>query len=136
MSCRCTILPAPPGVVFSGRRSLVRFLDDQYLALVEGLALLEGHWELRLHVERSGAEAAGGAAPDLSGLYTELRRLARAAVSFPRREGRLLSAAFLVSRPEWIDFVEQTESLGASRPDLVLDLTGPWPPYDFVKLVA
>ncbi len=136
MACRCTILPAPPGVIFAGRRSLVRFLDDQYLALVEGLTLLEGHWEFRLHIEGSGTEAARGTAVETARLYADLRRLARAAVPFPRREGRLLSAAFLVERMRWIDFVEQAEDLGATRPDLVLDLTGPWPPYDFVKLVA
>jgi hypothetical protein len=140
LSCRGTILPAPPGVIFSGRRSLVRFLDDQYLALVEGLVLLEGHWEFRLHVERLGAELGtgegGGAAGEVARLYADLRRLARAAVAFPRREGRLLSVAFLVERPRWIGFVEEAEELGAAHPELALDLTGPWPPYDFIKLVA
>jgi hypothetical protein len=136
-ACRCTILPAPPGVIFSGRRSLARFLDDQYLTLIEGLTLLEGHWEFRLHIERSGGEAGGGnAASETARLYADLRRRARAAVSFPRRDGRLLSVAFLVERQRWIDFVEEAEELGSNRPDLVLDLTGPWPPYDFVKLVA
>lgn len=129
LACRCTVLPAPPGVVFSGRRALVGFLDDQYLGLVEGLMLLEGHWELRLHVKRADAGA-------WSQLYTDLRGRARAALTFPQREGRVYTAAFLVERPRWIDFVEEAETLGATHPELVLDVTGPWPPYDFVKLVA
>jgi len=133
LACRGTILPAPPGVIFVGRRALVRFLDDQYVALVEGLTLLQGHWEFRLHVARS---AKGSNVGDAARLYGELRRLARAAVTFPRRDDRLLSAAFLVERPRWIEFVEHAEELGAKRPELQLDLTGPWPPYDFVKLVA
>jgi hypothetical protein len=133
---RCTILPAPPGVVFSGRRALVKFLDGQYLSLIEGLVFLEGHWEFRLHIEPELAEAERGSSTGPEELYTELRRAARAAISFPRREGRLLSAAFLVEQRRWIDFVERTDDLGAGHPDLVLDLTGPWPPYDFVKLVA
>lgn len=133
LACRGTILPAPPGVIFAGRRALVRFLDDQYVALVEGLTLLEGHWEFRLHVVRAGTSKGVG---DAARLYGELRGLARAAVTFPRREDRLLSAAFLVERPRWIEFVEHAEDIGAKRPELQLDLTGPWPPYDFVKLVA
>jgi hypothetical protein len=70
-------------------------------------------------------------------LYAELRRLARAAVPFPREgRDRLLGAAFLVERGRWISFIERAEELGSLRPALALDLTGPWPPYDFVKLVA
>lgn len=133
LSCRTTILPAPPGLIFAGRRAVMNFLDDQYTALVEGLTLLEGHWEIRLHLS---ARERSGRAGEASRLYSELRSLARAAVTFPREEGRLLSAAFLVERPRWIEFVERVEELGARRPELLLDLTGPWPPYDFVKLVA
>lgn len=150
LACRCTILPAPPGVVFSGRRTLVGFLDDQYLVLAEGLALLEGHWEFRVHVKRAEAvarlvggenrgegDAGGGVgAGEWARLYSELRGRTRAALAFPHRDGLAFTAAFLVERARWIDFVEQAEALGASHPELVLDLTGPWPPYDFVKLVA
>ncbi|HEX7117547.1 MAG TPA: GvpL/GvpF family gas vesicle protein [Longimicrobiales bacterium] len=133
---RGTILPAPPGVVFRGRRPLLRFLEDQYLALEEGLSFLEGHWELRLHI--------GPAEPDTEDdelerlatqTYAELRRFARAAVPFARTESLLLSAAFLVERAGWIEFVERAEDLGAAHAGLALDVTGPWPPYDFVRLV-
>lgn len=135
LACRCTILPAPPGVVFSGRRALVGFLDDQYLVLAEGLTLLEGHWEFRLHVRRAESSTEVGAG-EWARLYSTLRGRTRAALSFPHRDGLAFTAAFLVERSRWIDFVEQAEGLGASHPELVLDLTGPWPPYDFVKLVA
>jgi hypothetical protein len=133
---RGTVLPLPYGVVFRGRRPLIRFLEEQYLVLDEGLSLLEGHWELRVHVAAPGiAEPA----PELSELatqhYTELRRHARAAVPFPRTPGRLLSAAFLVDRRVWVEFVERSEQLGALHPELTLDVTGPWPPYDFVRLL-
>jgi hypothetical protein len=132
---RSTILPAPPGVVFRGRRPLLKFMEDQYLVLEEGLALLEGHWELRVHI----AGAAGWNAEELERLaaetYGELRRHARAAVPFPPREERIYSAAFLVGRDGWIEFVERAEDLGAAQAGLVLDVTGPWPPYDFVRLV-
>ncbi|HEX7050032.1 MAG TPA: GvpL/GvpF family gas vesicle protein [Longimicrobiales bacterium] len=132
---RATVLPAPPGVIFRSRRTLLRFLEDQYLALDDGLAFVDGHWELRLHVTPTRLADAG---PELDRLavhaYAELRRLARAAVPFRREERRLLSAAFLVERGAWIAFIERAEDLGAAHPELVVDVTGPWPPYDFVRM--
>lgn len=132
---RGTVLPAPYGVVFRGRRALVRFLEDQYLALDEGLAFLEGHWELRVHATPSGGD---DPTPELIDaavhVYAELRRFARAAIPFPRDERRLLSAAFLVERGTWIDFVNRADDLVTAQPALSFDVTGPWPPYDFVRM--
>ena len=132
---RGTVLPAPYGVVFRGRRALVRFLEDQYLALDEGLAFLEGHWELRIHAEPAQAEEPLPELIDAADhVYAELRRSARAAIPFAREDRRLLSAAFLVARATWIDFVNRAEDLVAAQPALTFDVTGPWPPYDFVKM--
>lgn len=132
---RGTVLPAPFGIVFRGRRQLIRLLQDQYLVLDEGLSFFEGHWELRLHIT-----AAGAAEPDLElsdlamQLYSELRRHARAAVPFPAEGKRLMSAAFLVERPAWIEFVDRAEDLAGAHSEITFDITGPWPPYDFVRI--
>lgn len=129
---RDTILPAPFGLVFRGRRGLVRFLEDQYIALDEGLAFLDGHWELRLHIS---GDADDPALEELAThLYSELRRFARAAIPLAGGAGRLMSAAFLVERSAWIEFVERSDDLGLSNPELGVDVTGPWPPYDFVNI--
>lgn len=134
---RGTILPAPFGVVFRGRRAVVRFLEDQYLALDEGLAFLEGHWELRIHATARGAEQPDAELEDVATrVYAELRRMARAAIPFPRDEHSLISAAFLVDRRGWIDFVNRADDLVGSHPGLAFDITGPWPPYDFVRMSA
>jgi hypothetical protein len=126
------VLPAPFGIVFQGRRAVLRFLEDQYMVLEEGLAFLDGHWEMRLHI--LGDEGVDRLRTEASRLYSELRVLARAALPLPAGEGRLLSAAFLVERAEWIRFVEETDDLGQAHPELVFDVTGPWPPYDFVRI--
>lgn len=129
---RGTILPAPFGLVFRGRRAIIRFLEDQYIVLDEGLAFLDGHWELRLHVS---GDAENDALRELAiHLYSELRRFARAAIPLASGEGRLMSAAFLVERTTWIDFVERSDDLGLTHPELGFDVTGPWPPYDFVRI--
>jgi hypothetical protein len=44
-----------------------------------------------------------------------------------------MTAAFLVGRASWIEFVERADDLGTAHPNLTFDVTGPWPPYDFVR---
>ncbi|MFP4623453.1 MAG: GvpL/GvpF family gas vesicle protein [Gemmatimonadota bacterium] len=129
---RCTILPAPYGLVFRGRRAVIRFLEDQYIVLDEGLAFLDGHWELRLHI--GGDPDDGGLRELATELYSELRGFARAAIPLPGGTGRVLSAAFLVERGGWIEFIERSDDMGLEHPRLTFDVTGPWPPYDFVRV--
>lgn len=131
---RGTVLPAPFGIVFRGRRQLIRMLEEQYLALDEGLSFLEGHYEVRVHLSaKAGAEAAPALEDLAMEMYSELRRHARAAVPIPGENGRVLSAAFLVERTSWVEFVERAEDLDAAHAELSFDITGPWPPYDFVQ---
>jgi hypothetical protein len=134
---RTTVLPAPFGIVFKGRRHLIKLMQDQYLVLDEGLSLLDGHWELRLHIT---AKAVGEAEDNLSdvamAVYSELRRFARAAVPFPNEGKSLVSAAFLVDRTTWVEFIERIEDFDSQYFDLGFDVTGPWPPYDFVRVVV
>jgi Gas vesicle synthesis protein GvpL/GvpF len=130
-----TVLPMPYGVVFRDRRELIRWLEDQYLSLDEALSFLDGHWELRLHMVQRGDPEAGSDAVDFAAhIYAELRRIAHAALPLSRSEGRLFSAAFLVPRTGWVEFVEHAEDLVARDSRLSLDVTGPWPAYDFVRI--
>lgn len=136
---RGTILPAPFGVIFRGRRAVIHFLEEQYIVLDEALAFLDGHWELRLHVaavEPTGGDEEIELLELATHVYSELRRFARAAVPSPRAEGRLFTASFLVDRASWIEFVERTDDLGNAHPELSFDVTGPWPPYDFVRMTV
>lgn len=134
---RGTILPVPFGIIFRGRRQLIRVLQEQYLVLDEGLSFVDGHWELRLHVSSA---TPGEVDEDLSDMamecYSELRRYARAAVPLQREGKRIMTAAFLVERTTWIEFVERADDMGAAHPEMVFDVTGPWPPYDFVRTIA
>lgn len=132
---RGTVLPLPFGLVFRGRRQVIRLLQEQYLVLDEALSFLDGHWEVRIHV----TPTAPSEDPELLGdlameCYSELRRHARAAVPLPREEPRVLTAAFLVEQTAWIEFVERADDLGRAHPEIAFDVTGPWPPYDFVQV--
>lgn len=133
---RGTVLPAPFGIVFRNRRQVLRLLQTQYDVLQDGLEFLDGHWELRIHMLPATGQTVNAALSDLAmQVYTELRRGVRAGVPFAREdERRLLSAAFLVERTAWLDFMHRADDLGSQHPDLSFDITGPWPAYDFVRL--
>ena len=48
----------------------------------------------------------------------------------------LLSAAYLVDRTTWVEFIERIEDFGEQNKDLTFDVTGPWPAYDFVRVIS
>jgi hypothetical protein len=134
---RSTVLPAPYGIVFHGRRPLIRMLQEQYLVIDEALSFLDGQCEIRIHLTAADEnEPDEGLINIAAQLYSDLRRTARAAVPFPREGRRLLSAGFLVEKTAWVEFIQRAEDLGASHPEIVVDITGPWPPYDFVRFIA
>jgi hypothetical protein len=131
------VVPAPAGVVFAGDPEVSAFLAESYTTLRGALARVRGRWEYRLHVSLADAAFPETRALDLAThMYAELRRLARAAVPFPRDAPRVLSAAFLVERGASDAFRERVDQLSALNSALELDLTGPWPPYDFVSMVT
>lgn len=134
---RCTIVPAPYGIVFRGKGQVIAFLEDQQVALDEALSFLDGAFEIRLHVLPSGRrpDITGGELHEsAAGFYTSLRRRSRAAFTLQPTGTRILSAVFLVSRADWVSFVEYADELDAAHAEFQFDITGPWPPYDFVRM--
>ena len=134
---RCTIVPVPYGIVFRGQHEVVDFLETQHVALTEALSFLEGAFEMRLHIRRSGHRPGMSdslQADRVAEFYKALRRRSRAAFPLQAAEPKILSAAFLVDRGEWVSFVEHADELDNQYPEFQFDLTGPWPPYDFVRI--
>jgi hypothetical protein len=95
----------------------------------------------RVHVGRvdgkaaerdTGSEVAAAAADSLR----SLRRHAVVAVPLKSEQvtGIVLSSAFLVDRELWDDFVAAVDDQRRRNPGLGLDLSGPWPPFDFVRM--
>ena len=132
---RGSVAPAPLGVVFASDDDVVRFLTEAYATLKGALSRVEGRWEFRLHVDLTESALSESLALDLvTHIYAELRRISHAAIPFPREGKRLLSAAFLVERGTSSSFQDRVEELARVNSALALDLTGPWPPYDFVQM--
>lgn len=134
---RSTVLPMPVGVLFKNRRALIRMMQEEYLIIDEGLSLLDGNWEMRLHITcKAVGEVEDALEDEAMRVYAELRRFAKAAVPFPKPEDKLASVAFLVDRMNWPEFVERIEDFAAHHGALNFDVTGPWPAYDFVRVVT
>jgi hypothetical protein len=129
------VVPAPPGVVFNHEDEVAGFLTESYPMLRAALARVAGRWEFRLHVDVVDAAFPHAKALDLAThIYADLRRLAGAAIPAPASEARILSAAFLVPRAASAAFRDHVEHLSQLNSALELDLTGPWPAYDFVQM--
>lgn len=132
---RGDVVPAPVGVVFDSRDEVRAFLTEAHAGLTGALERVSGRWEFRLHVDVVDAAFSAQLALDLAThIYAELRRIAVAANTLPQVKGRVLSAAFLVNRASSAAFQDRLEVLARLNSALGLDLTGPWPPYDFVTM--
>jgi hypothetical protein len=137
-----SILPAPPGTVFQSEGTLTRWLELHYFTLTEALAVVEGHAAARVSVTTRGQQRED-ARKTLSGLAAESLRLLRsqaaATVSLPTTDGDaddsvVARASFLVDTERWQAFQNAVTKEAARQTSLDFKVTGPWPPYDFVRM--
>jgi hypothetical protein len=136
---RHPVAPAPVGTVFKGRDTLVRWLELHYHALHEALTFLDGRMVTRVHVVRRETKLPG-VGSDLAAAAADVFKMLRmqAAAVVPLKTeyltGIVLSGAFLVERERLDSFTGAVAEAAQSHHELDVQLTGPWPPYDFVRL--
>ena len=131
---RGDVVPVPVGIVFHTPDEARAFLIESHAAIKGALERLAGRWEFRLHVEVVEPGFKREMALDLAThIYAELRRISAAAVTLAGGE-KVLSAAFLVDRAGSPAFQDRLDVLARLNSALSLDLTGPWPAYDFVHV--
>jgi hypothetical protein len=135
------VLPAPVGTVFRTAEVLQRWLELHYVALSDALAWLEDRSAARVHITRAmGRESDKEAGSDLAAVAAEvarsLRRHAVSTVALRSEEvtGIVLSAAYLVEKELWEEFADAVQSEREHHSSVNIELTGPWPPYDFVRI--
>jgi len=137
---RGAVLPAPVGVTFRSRQAVTRWLELHYVALSDALSFVDDRVVGRVHVWRPGDAEERDVGSDLAAAAADaLRDLRRSAVAtVPLRTeqitGIVLSAAFLIEQELWKEFASKVEEQGSRATNLRLELTGPWPPYDFVQM--
>ncbi|MGH7648708.1 MAG: GvpL/GvpF family gas vesicle protein [Gemmatimonadaceae bacterium] len=135
------VLPAPCGTVFRSTEELRRWLEQNYIALSEGLQFVAGRCEVRIHLARrptqDGAPQAAVAPTAITECFRALRRVSAAAMTLPPTsapEPSLFSAAFLLDRERMAEFDAALHALEHRHAGVSIRPTGPWPPYDFVRL--
>lgn len=137
------ILPAPPGTLFKSHGTLSHWLELHYLTLTEAMNVVEGHVTGRVSIGAGAAVKEDDAAKSYKGLGAESLRLFRgqaaATVLLPvtedeTKEGVIARASFLVDAEKWEAFQKTVADESKRQRALDLRLTGPWPPYDFVRM--
>jgi hypothetical protein len=138
---RQPVLPTPPGVIFRTEHVLTRWMELHYVALNDALAFVSDRIAMRVHVQRAGGPRenaeAGSDLAELGGtVFRDLRRRAVASVPLTVEEvtGITLSSAFLIERELLREFERGVGEAQGEHPKLAIQLTGPWAPYDFVRM--
>ena len=142
---RQTIVPAPFGSIFRGRDSLMRWLELHYFTLAEAVTFVADRAMARVVVsygdEPENTTAMATDADLLDNTADEsfrvLRRHAGASVvvSNPAAEaGPAARASFLVERERWDVFTDIVREEQKRLREMHVECTGPWPPYDFVRM--
>ena len=137
--------------MFRSREALARWLELHYATLTEALTHVEGRVGARVHVARKAERLASLTPSGLEGRGTEemaididavaaesfrvLRRHATTSVILRQAgDGTAAVSGFLVEREKWQAFESAVTEEGKRDPELTFRLTGPWPPYDFVRM--
>jgi hypothetical protein len=137
------VLPAPPGTVFKSERTLADWLELHYFTLSDALSTVEGHLSARVSISAGRSVKDNGATKSFQALGAESLRILRghstATVVLPldeedTKEGMVVRASFLVDTEKWPAFQESVAAERKRHPALDVQLSGPWPPYDFVRM--
>lgn len=138
---RQAVLPTPPGVIFRTEHVLTRWMELHYVALSDAIAFVTDRVAVRVHVQRAGgsrddAEAGSDLAEVAATVFRDLRRRAVASVPLTNEAvtGITLSGAFLIERELFREFERGVTEVKAAQPKLAIEMTGPWAPYDFVRM--
>ena len=142
---RQTIVPAPFGSIFRGRDSLMRWLELHYFTLIEAVTFVADRAMARVSVsygdepENTTAMAIDADLLDTAAdeSFRLLRRHAVASIVMSNHGGNVGPAArasFLVERERWDVFNDVVKEEQKRLREMHVDCTGPWPPYDFVRM--
>ncbi len=136
------ILPAPPGVVFRSRDILVQWLELHYFSLLDALVFVEERAMARITIQRQQDGPGGPAPADYDGeskmLQDSLRVLRRHAAAAVGLDGEddspRTQISFLIHQDRWSLFADLVRRENERFVDHRLELSGPWPPYDFIRM--
>jgi len=142
---RQTIVPAPYGSIFRSRDSLMRWLELHYFTLLEAVTFVADRAMARV-VLSYGDEPENTTAMSIDAdlldttadeSFRLLRRHAVASVVISNHAaevGPAARASFLIERERWDVFNDIVREEQKRLREMHVECTGPWPPYDFVRM--
>ena len=128
---------------FQSTSTLLRWLELHYLTLTEALAVIDGHAAARVSITLQDKQNDGDARKTFASMAADslklLRGQAAATVTLPRadsdeEDGVVARASFLIDTQRWQLFADTVSKESQRQPALDFHVTGPWPPYDFVRM--
>jgi hypothetical protein len=138
------IVPVPYGTSFRSRESVARWLELHYSPLQDALDFVADRATMRVRVGVGATPATEAAAASLdTHLWTVLRALKSDAIAavpvVPHADGATAAdhsaaCAYLIETDAIGGFERRVASLTNAEPHLRIDMQGPLPAYDFIKM--
>lgn len=138
-----SVVPLPCGTTFRSRASVERWLELHHSPLEEALEFVSERAMMRVRVRAAAPAPTDAAAVALDRrLWTVLRGLKGDAVAaIPITANADANSvrgdavcAYLIERDAIPEFARRVASLTSAEPVLKVDLSGPFPAYDFVQM--
>lgn len=144
-----TVVPAPFGVTFRSAEVLLRWLELHYSTIGDALHFVDQRVEARLHLARAAAPTpltaavagTGHADPaelefaeSAEAVVRAVRPVAAATARLRTPDSGQRCVALLLDRDKWDALAAATQEARDHDRTIAVRLTGPWPPYDFVRL--
>jgi len=128
------VVPMQFGMVFKHDRALKNVLQGGRRAIGEALEHTEGTVELGVKVvtPADGGGHGNGAARDIANTLADIATEEAPGDQFSDR--LLLNRSYLVERAERDAFDAAIDDVRAKHGELLVQYTGPWPPYNFVAI--
>jgi gas vesicle protein GvpL/GvpF len=129
-----TVIPMSFGMQCRSRQDVAELLRSGYDAFFEALEQMDGKLEFGLQGYRHGDAAAGAdrAVPEILRQLGDVSLASR--LNAPFGTGMVMNAAFLVQRSGAAGFDHGVREISQRYPDLMFKRSGPWPPYNFVRI--
>ena len=131
-----SVLPVAYGMSFKNKKLLLIAMSVGYKAMKKAMNEVDNRVELGVKLFLPKEKATWDGKDKCKSVFLEaLKKKAVQSKELKRFSERLiLNTSFLIDRDKINDFSSEVEQLGNKYPDLKIQYSGPWPPYNFVDI--
>jgi len=131
-----SVLPVAYGMAFKNKKLLLIAMSVGYKAMKKAMNEVDNRVELGVKLFLPKENATWDGKEECKSVFLEtLKKKAIQSKELKLFSERLiLNTSFLIDRDKINDFSSEVEQLGNKYPDLKIQYSGPWPPYNFVDI--